>query len=137
MARPDDRDLYALERTLSSLASNPRIGATYGPRLTALRNAIAAARLTRPAEGISDSELDQFELLMARAQIAVQARKKELEIQLKQFKEREERLEKVLDAIDAYREKQANKGSPQSGSTASRKRNTTSRKRTTTRRTAG
>jgi hypothetical protein len=47
--------------------------------------------------------VDRFELVMARLQIAVQAKKKDLELQLQQYDEREKRLAVVLDALDSRR----------------------------------
>ena len=113
MTRPDDRDIDELERSLSNLASNPRISPTNRRRLSELQSAIDARRRAERDQQISESDLDRFELVMARLQIAVQAKKKELELELKQYDGRETRLAQVLDAIDEHRKKRETAGSAQ------------------------
>jgi len=103
MTRPTDRDVDELERALSALAANPAIPPTYRSRLGELQNAVGAQRRAKSNQLLSEGDLDRFELLMARLQIAVQAQKKELELQLKQYEEREKRLAQLLDSIDEKR----------------------------------
>ena len=104
MTPADDRDIAELEGALGRLASNPRISATSRRRLGQLHGAVRSKRLGKADAVLSDRDLDRFELMMARLQIGVQARKQDLELQLKQFGEREKRLNELLAAIDDHRQ---------------------------------
>ena len=105
MTFPDDTAIAELERALSDLASNPLIPNTDRRRLIELQSAVSARRLAKDNQLLSESALDRFELVMGRLQIAVQARKKDLELQLRQYDEREKRVAQVLDAIADHRKK--------------------------------
>jgi len=113
MASPDDRDIAELERALSELASNPLLPNRDRLRLIELQSAVSARRLAKDNQLLSESALDQFELVMARLQIAVQAKKKDLELQLRQYDGRDKRLAQVLDAIAEHRKKRETAGSAQ------------------------
>jgi hypothetical protein len=123
MARLDERDLDELESALSNLASNPRISPTYRGRLSDLQRAVGARRFTKRGQQPTGADLDRFELVMARLQIAVQAKKRDLELQVKQYDEREKRLEHLLDAIDERREERETARSAQGKRNASRRGN--------------
>lgn len=123
MTRPDDKDLDELERVLSNLASNPRISPTYRRRLSELHSAVGARRLTKRDQQVTESDLDRFELVMARLQIAVQAKKRDLELQVKRYDEREKRLKRLLGSIDERRKERETVGSAQGERSASRRGN--------------
>jgi hypothetical protein len=103
MTTADDRDIAELEAALGRLASNPRISTVSRRRLTQLHSAVRSRRLGKADAVLSDRDLDRFELMMARLQIGVQAKKQDLELQLKQYDQREKRLTQLLDAIDEHR----------------------------------
>jgi hypothetical protein len=111
MTRPDDSEIYELEQALGNLASNPRIPATYRDRLSGLHSAVGARRLAKGGQVLSERDLDRFELVMARLHIAVQAKKKDLELQLRQYDKREKRLAELLDAVEEKRKEREKAGS--------------------------
>lgn len=114
MTRLDDTDLDELQTTLSNLASNPRIPATYRDRLRNLQSAVGVRRVTRRDHRLPESDIDRFQYLIARLQIAVQAQKQDLELQVKQYDEREKRLKRLLDGIEAHR-KERDSSKPRRG----------------------
>ena len=104
MTPADEKDIAELEEALARLASNASISVVSRRRLSQLHSAVRSKRVGRMDAVLSDRDLDRFELMMARLQIGVQAKKQDLELQLKQYRQREKRLAKLLDAIDEHRQ---------------------------------
>jgi hypothetical protein len=111
MSSLDDRDLYELQEALGNLASNPRVPPSYRARLDGLRRAAGARRLAGDADPLTDRDLDQFELMMARLHIAVQAKKRDLELQVRLYDKRENQLAQLLDAVEDKRKEREKEAS--------------------------
>jgi hypothetical protein len=111
MARLDDRDIFELEQALGNLASNPRVPSSYRIRLEELSRAVSARRLAGDDEPLTDRDLDRFEYVMTRLHIAVEARRKDLKLQLRQYDRREKRITELLDAVEKKRKEREKAGS--------------------------
>jgi hypothetical protein len=107
----DDRDIYELEQALGNLASNPSVSPEYRGRLEEMRRAVGVRRLAGDEEPLTDRDLDRFEYMMTRVHIAVEAKRKDLELELKQYDRREKKITELLAAVEHKRKERKKAGS--------------------------
>ena len=103
MASVDEAKLNEMERAVVRLASNPEIAAQYGSDLAALHRSIVARRIYGAKMEPSDVQLDQIQLLLARLNLGIDAKRRELELEMQQYDAHEKRVSALLERVEERR----------------------------------
>jgi hypothetical protein len=115
----DERDVYELEQALGNLASNPSVSPEYRGRLEEMRRAVGRRRVAGDEEPLTDRDLDRFEYVMTRLHTLVEAKRKDLELELKQYDRREKKITELLDAVEQKRKEREKAGASKGSRTRS------------------